>query len=130
MTRTPPAMARSTCPAPVSSSRATCCPMSRSRCSTWRARPRERPDPFGDYRAGLGLLAALPGVRHVVPGHGHVGDAAALRARVAADFRYLDHVELGADLADRRLLAPDAGWLRADHARQRELAGARHRASR
>jgi hydroxyacylglutathione hydrolase len=82
----------------------------------------EQADPFGDYRAGLGLLAALPGVRHVVPGHGHVGDAPELRARIAADFRYLDRVEQGADLADQRLLAPDAGWLRADHARQRQLA--------
>jgi glyoxylase-like metal-dependent hydrolase (beta-lactamase superfamily II) len=83
----------------------------------------EQADPFGDYRAGLGLLAALPGVRHVVPGHGHVGDAPELRARIAADFRYLDRVEQGADPADQRLLAPDAGWLRADHARQRQLAG-------
>jgi glyoxylase-like metal-dependent hydrolase (beta-lactamase superfamily II) len=83
----------------------------------------EQADPFGDYRAGLGLLAALPGVRHVVPGHGHVGDAPELRARIASDFRYLDRVEQGADLADQRLLAPDAGWLRADHARQRQLAG-------
>jgi glyoxylase-like metal-dependent hydrolase (beta-lactamase superfamily II) len=82
----------------------------------------ERADPFGDYRAGLGLLAALPGVRHVVPGHGHVGDAAACRARAAADFLYLDRVGRGADIADPRLLGPDAGWLRADHARQRELA--------
>jgi hydroxyacylglutathione hydrolase len=84
----------------------------------------EQADPFGDYRAGLSLLAALPGVRHVVPGHGHVGDASALRARIAADFRYLDRVEQGADPADQRLLAPDAGWLRDDHARQRQLAGA------
>ena len=87
----------------------------------------EQADPFGDYRAGLGLLAALPGVRHVVPGHGHVGDAAELRARISADFRYLDHVEQGADPADQRLLAPDAGWQRTDHARQRELAGVRLR---
>ena len=87
----------------------------------------ERTDPFGDYRAGLSMLAALPGVRHLIPGHGHVGDAAALRSRVAADFCYLDHVERGADLADQRLLAPNADWLRADHARQRELAGTRFR---
>ena len=63
----------------------------------------------------------------MVPGHGHVGDGAALRSRVAADFRYLDHVEQGADLVDPRLLAPDADWQRVDHARQRELAGVRLR---
>ena len=87
----------------------------------------ELADPFGDYRAGLAMLAALPEVRHVVPGHGHVGDGTALRSRVAADLRYLDHVQRGADPADQRLLAPDADWQRADHARQRELAGARLR---
>jgi hydroxyacylglutathione hydrolase len=87
----------------------------------------ERADPFGDYRAGLSVLAALPEVHYVVPGHGHVGDAAALGTRVAADFRYLDDVERGADPVDQRLLAPGADWLRADHARQRELAGVRLR---
>ena len=82
------------------------------------------PDPFGAYRAGLGLLAALgaANVRHIVPGHGHVGGAADFRARVAADFRYLDVVEGGRDLSDPRLMAPEAGWLRAEHARHRELA--------
>lgn len=84
------------------------------------------PDPFGAYRAGLGLLASLgsAGVRCVVPGHGHVGDRAQFRARVAADFRYLDLVEAGRDADDPRLGGPDADWLRAEHARQRELARA------
>src|SRR5262249_24309815 len=36
----------------------------------------DTPDPVGDYRVGLERLAALTGVRQVVPGHGHVGDAA------------------------------------------------------
>jgi hypothetical protein len=80
--------------------------------------------PFSTYRAGLGRLARLTEVRHVVPGHGHAGDAAVFRARVAADMEYLDRVERGADVADPRLLAPGADWLRADHARQRELATA------
>jgi glyoxylase-like metal-dependent hydrolase (beta-lactamase superfamily II) len=89
-----------------------------------RAAAGEGADPFGDYRGGLGQLSALPGVRHVVPGHGHPGNTSAYRARVAADLRYLDIVQRGEDLADPRLLGPDAGWLRADHARQRELASA------
>jgi hydroxyacylglutathione hydrolase len=74
-------------------------------------------DPFGGYREGLELLAALPGVRLVVPGHGHVGDHAEFRRRVAADRAYLDATETDADPADPRL-AED--WLRAEHARHRE----------
>ncbi len=35
-------------------------------------------DPLGDYRTGLERLASVPGVRQVVPGHGHVGDAGEL----------------------------------------------------
>jgi hydroxyacylglutathione hydrolase len=79
-------------------------------------------DPFGGYRHGLGVLAAVPGVRVVVPGHGHVGDAAEFRRRVAADFGYLDAVEAGRDVTDERLaLPPAAPWLRAEHDRQRAL---------
>jgi len=78
-------------------------------------------DPVGDYRAGLELLAGLPGVRWVVPGHGGVGDSAAFRARVAADVAYLDALERGRDPADPRLTP---GWLRAEHERQlRHLRG-------
>lgn len=84
------------------------------------------PDPFGEYRRGLALLASLgsPGVRYVVPGHGHVGDAGAFRVRVAADFRYLDVLEAGREPADPRLGSPDPapGWLGAEHARQLALA--------
>jgi hydroxyacylglutathione hydrolase len=82
----------------------------------------ESADPFGGYRAGLGTLARLPGVRLTVPGHGHAGDAGTFRSRVAADFGYLDAVEAGRDAADRRLLPADAGWLRAEHARLLEAA--------
>jgi len=79
-------------------------------------------DPFGGYRRGLGVLAAAAGVRVVVPGHGHVGDAAEFRRRVAADFGYLDAVEAGRDPADERLAGPAAAaWLRAEHDRQRAL---------
>jgi hydroxyacylglutathione hydrolase len=74
----------------------------------------ESPDPFGTYRHGLGRLASLSGVRAVVPGHGHTGDAAEFRRRVAADFAYLDAVESGRDCADPRLAVD---WLRAEHDR-------------
>jgi hydroxyacylglutathione hydrolase len=75
-------------------------------------------DPLGGYRAGLGLLAAVQGVQVLVPGHGHVGDATAMRARLAMDARYLDAVEAGQDADDPRLRGPGAAWLRAEHARQ------------
>ena len=78
-------------------------------------------DPFGGYRAGLGLLASVPGVTTVVPGHGHAGDAAEFRRRVAADLAYLDAVEAGSDIADPRLTDE---WLRAEHARHRARAAA------
>ena len=71
-------------------------------------------DPFGGYRAGLRLLADVPGVNVVVPGHGHVGDGTEFRRRIAADRGYLDAVQAGADTADPRLTED---WLRAEHAR-------------
>jgi hydroxyacylglutathione hydrolase len=79
----------------------------------------ESPDPFGGYRRGLGLLAGTQGVRVIVPGHGHVGDHAEFRRRVAADFGYLDATEAGADVTDPRLTEE---WLRAEHARHIDLA--------
>jgi hydroxyacylglutathione hydrolase len=79
----------------------------------------ESPDPFGAYRHGLGLLASLPGVRVVVPGHGHIGDATEVKRRVAADFAYLDAVERGREPEDPRLAVD---WLRQEHDRQRALA--------
>ena len=72
------------------------------------------PDPLGDYRTGLERLAALPGVRHIVPGHGSVGDAAGFRRRVAADFAYLNRLARGEDSDDPRLALD---WLREQHER-------------
>jgi glyoxylase-like metal-dependent hydrolase (beta-lactamase superfamily II) len=69
-------------------------------------------DPLGDYRAGLERLAALAGVRYVIPGHGHVGDTAEFRRRVDADRRYLDALERGGPVGDPRLTQD---WLRAEH---------------
>jgi hydroxyacylglutathione hydrolase len=71
-------------------------------------------DPFGGYRAGLRRLATVPAVSAVVPGHGHVGDEAEFRRRLAADLAYLDAVQPGGDIADPRLTED---WLRAEHAR-------------
>ena len=79
-------------------------------------------DPFGDYRRGLDLLAGTTDVELVVPGHGHVGDQAEFRRRVAADRRYLDATESGADVDDARL---SQEWLKTEHARHRALARAR-----
>jgi glyoxylase-like metal-dependent hydrolase (beta-lactamase superfamily II) len=81
-------------------------------------------DPFLDYREGLRLLADVPGVRVVVPGHGHVGDGAEFRRRIAADLAYLDALQGGGDISDPRLTED---WLRAEHARQRARAGAPRR---
>jgi glyoxylase-like metal-dependent hydrolase (beta-lactamase superfamily II) len=80
---------------------------------------RDTPDPAGDYRAGLERLAALAAVRQVVPGHGHVGDAAEFGRRVAADRRYLDALAGAAPFGDPRLTQD---WLRAEHDRQLEQA--------
>lgn len=74
----------------------------------------ESADPFGRYRDGLCLLASIPGVTVVVPGHGHVGDEAEFRRRVAADLGYVDALAAGSDLADHRLTED---WLRAEHVR-------------
>jgi glyoxylase-like metal-dependent hydrolase (beta-lactamase superfamily II) len=77
-------------------------------------------DPLGDYRAGLDRLAALPGVRQIIPGHGTVGDAAEFRRRVTADVAYLDRLARGEDTGDPRL---SLEWLRREH--QRHLAHVR-----
>jgi glyoxylase-like metal-dependent hydrolase (beta-lactamase superfamily II) len=80
------------------------------------------PDPLGGYRAGLGRLAALPGVRQVIPGHGHPGGAAEFRRRVDLDLGYLDALERGRPATDPRLTQR---WLRVAHGRQARYAAAR-----
>ncbi len=69
-------------------------------------------DAFGDYRTGLARLAAVAGVRQVVPGHGHVGDAAEFRRRVAADSGYLDALAVAQPFDDPRITSD---WLRTAH---------------
>lgn len=70
-------------------------------------------DPLGDYLAGLDRLAEVPGVRWLVPGHGHVADAGEFRRRLEADRRYLDLLAAGKPFDDPR---GTAGWLRDRHA--------------
>jgi hydroxyacylglutathione hydrolase len=76
------------------------------------------PDPLGDYRTGLERLVSVPGVRQVVPGHGHVGDAGELRGRLALDAAYLDAVSAGQPYDDPRLTADSPKWMRVMHEEQ------------
>jgi hypothetical protein len=56
-------------------------------------------------------------VRQVIPGHGHVGDAAEFRRRLGLDSAYLDAIAGGNPSSDPRLEGcPD--WLRATHQQQ------------
>jgi hydroxyacylglutathione hydrolase len=71
-------------------------------------------DPLGDYRTGMERLASAPGVRQVVPGHGHVGDASEFRRRLALDAAYLDAVASGKPTDDPRL-ADGPDWMRGTH---------------
>jgi hydroxyacylglutathione hydrolase len=75
-------------------------------------------DPLGDYRTGLDRLAAVPGVRQVVPGHGHVGDATEFRRRLGLDAAYLDTVGGGQGFGDPRLTPESPDWMRTVHEEQ------------
>ncbi|SEE59210.1 MBL fold metallo-hydrolase [Jiangella alba] len=78
-------------------------------------------DPLGDYHYALdGFDALVPDVRFVVPGHGHVGDNAELRRRLAADRRYLTDLAAGRGDDDPRLTTD---WLVRDHRAQRAALG-------
>jgi len=72
-------------------------------------------DPLGDYRTGLERLGSVPGVRQVIPGHGHVGDAGELRRRLGLDTAYLDAVSAGRPYDDPRLTADSPKWMREMH---------------
>ena len=79
----------------------------------------ESADPFGDYRQGLGVLASLPGVRVVVPGHGHVGDAQSSAAGSPPTSATWTRSRRAGTPTDPRLTE---AWFRDEHARQRALA--------
>ncbi len=69
-------------------------------------------DAVADYRHALRLFAAVSDVRHVIPGHGSVGDGAELHRRIAADHEYLDHLAAGGGDTDPRLTEE---WLVKSH---------------
>jgi hydroxyacylglutathione hydrolase len=75
-------------------------------------------DPLGDYRTGMERLASVPGVRQVVPGHGHVGDADEFRRRLALDAAYLDAITSGNPAGDPRLTQDSPEWMRVMHDEQ------------
>ena len=79
-------------------------------------------DPLGDYRTGLSRLGAVPGVRQVVPGHGHAGDGAEFLRRLTADWAYLDGLSSGLRSGDPRLVTDSAGWMRDAHAEHLRIA--------
>ena len=72
-------------------------------------------DPLGAYRIGLQRLAAVRGVRLLVPGHGHIADAAEFRHRIDTDNRYLDQLAAGQPFDDPRC---SEEWLREWHEHQ------------
>ena len=57
----------------------------------------------------------MPGVRWLVPGHGHVAGAEEFRRRLDADARYLDLLAAGEPFDDPRCTL---AWLRDSHQRQ------------
>jgi glyoxylase-like metal-dependent hydrolase (beta-lactamase superfamily II) len=64
----------------------------------------EATDPLGDYLAALRLFEGVAaGVRAVVPGHGSVGDAGALPARIAQDRAYVEALRDGRAVDDPRV---------------------------
>jgi len=79
-------------------------------------------DPIEDYLAGLRLLEGLAGdVDVLVPGHGSVGGADQLRARIDQDRAYV-HALRDAGAADDLRVGPSAKpgweWVASVHARQ------------
>lgn len=66
----------------------------------------DQPGQPASYGIGLDRLAAIEGVRLVIPGHGRVGDGEAFRMRLANDRRYLDALVAGHPIDDARL----SGW--------------------
>jgi glyoxylase-like metal-dependent hydrolase (beta-lactamase superfamily II) len=85
----------------------------------------EAADPIGDYLAALELFESVADdVDVVIPGHGSVGTAGAVRERIALDRAYLRAVQAGGDPEDPRI-GPSAPleWLADVHAWQLKRLG-------
>jgi glyoxylase-like metal-dependent hydrolase (beta-lactamase superfamily II) len=68
-------------------------------------------DPIDDYLIGLQLLEGVADdVEVVVPGHGSVGGADELRARIELDRAYVLALRDGHDPGDPRITLPKPGW--------------------
>lgn len=64
----------------------------------------EAANPIGDYLAALDLLGGVAdNVHAVIPGHGSVGGAEQLRARIELDRAYVEALQLGRDPDDPRV---------------------------
>jgi glyoxylase-like metal-dependent hydrolase (beta-lactamase superfamily II) len=80
-------------------------------------------DPVGDYVAGLQLLAGMAdNVKSFVPGHGSIGDADELRARIELDSAYVESLRDPKPATDPRIQpsAPNGEWLPGVHEWQRQ----------
>jgi glyoxylase-like metal-dependent hydrolase (beta-lactamase superfamily II) len=89
-------------------------------------------DPVEDYLAALRLLeGAAGGVDVLVPGHGSVGGADQVRARIDQDRAYVDALRDGAVPGDPRL-GPSArhGWEWVGDVHERQLQGLARRSER
>ncbi len=77
----------------------------------------EATDPIGDYLAALEVLeGAADSVKFVITGHGSVGDAADLRARIKQDRTYVQALRDGGGSDDARLTTgPHKDWLPGVH---------------
>jgi glyoxylase-like metal-dependent hydrolase (beta-lactamase superfamily II) len=73
---------------------------------------RDAEDPIGDYLAALALFEAIAGdVDAVIPGHGSVGGAGELQARIDQDRAYVLALRNRQDPVDSRVgPSPKPGW--------------------
>lgn len=74
----------------------------------------EATDPAGDYLAALDMLESVAGgVKVVITGHGSVGNADELRARIKQDRAYVQTLRTGGNPSDdpRLTTGPNKDWL-------------------
>jgi glyoxylase-like metal-dependent hydrolase (beta-lactamase superfamily II) len=84
-------------------------------------------DPIGDYLSGLRLIEEVAGdVDVLIPGHGSVGGADEVRARIELDRAYVEALRDGGSADDPRV-GPQApfDWMAGVHERQLQQLGRR-----